>query len=135
MIIMCEPRWKISLLVALYFVGWCTTLLWVPLLSDYFGRGKLTKLGNFINLLLYTVLLANQNFNIMLVTIFLFGVMSSIRLTISVPYFMELLPREKRAMAFTLCCIFDVSIYLFGTLYFWKMSKKWVYLCGIGYIL
>ena len=111
-------------MVSIYFVGWCISILWVPLLSDYFGRRRFLKIGNFFNLVFYTILVASQSINITIVTIFFCGVMAAFRLTIGVPYLMELLPREKRNLAFTLVAIFDVSIYLFSTIYFWRISDR-----------
>ena len=131
----CEPQWKINLMVTIYFVGWCTTILWLPLISDYFGRRRFLKIGNFLNLIFYTVLLASKDVNITLAAIFFCGALAASRLTIGVPYLMELLPKERRNLAFTLCAMFDISIYLLSTVYFWKISNRWIYFVGIGYIL
>ena len=111
-------------MVSIYFVGWCISILWLPLLSDYFGRRRFLKIGNFLNLVFYTILVANQSVTITIVTIFFCGTMAAFRLTIGLPYLMELLPKEKRSLAFTLCAICDVSIYLFSTIYFWKISNR-----------
>ena len=36
--LMCEPSWKVSVLSSSFFLGWCSTLLWLPRISDIYGR-------------------------------------------------------------------------------------------------
>ena len=133
--LMCEPEWKVKMMVSSYFIGWCVTLLWLPLLSDGFGRKKFVSFGNLFNLLLYTIMLGITNINVMIGIIFCFGALASCRITIGIPYFMELLPKKNRQLAFTACAIVDVSVFLVGTIYFWKISTNWFTFCMIGYIL
>ena len=36
--LMCAPPWKVGLLGTVYFIGWASTLLWLPRFGDKFGR-------------------------------------------------------------------------------------------------
>ena len=39
--LVCEPDWKIALIGSAFFVGWVSTLLWIPSISDKRGRKKM----------------------------------------------------------------------------------------------
>ena len=133
--LMCEPEWKINLLITGYFLGWCATLLWVPFLSDQSGRKHFVAFSNIASLILFTVMLSCHNLNIMIGTMFCFGALASCRITIGIPYLMELVPKASRTVVFTVCAMVDVSIYLLGTIYFWIVNKHWFYFWIVGYIL
>ena len=36
--LMCAPSWKVGMLGTCFFVGWATTLLWLPRFGDVYGR-------------------------------------------------------------------------------------------------
>ena len=80
-------------------------------------------------------MLSISNLDAMIITMFCFGALASCRLTVGIPYMMELLPKADRAFAFTVCAMVDISVFLLGTIYFWKISKHWFYFCAIGYLL
>jgi len=54
---MCAKPWKVGFIGSAFFLGWVTTILWLPRLSDMYGRKKFFAAGMAANLLLYTMLL------------------------------------------------------------------------------
>ena len=50
----CVDDWKVGMIGAGFFIGWCCTLLWLPSFGDSGGRRKYFYLGQLIDLALYT---------------------------------------------------------------------------------
>ena len=72
--------WKVGMIGASLFIGWCVTLLWVPNIADKQGRRKLFWLGMVIDLLLYIGLLITSDLTVMIIIWFCFGMCCSIRI-------------------------------------------------------
>lgn len=68
--LMCEDSWKIGLLGSSMFIGWASTLLWLPSFGDRFGRRKPFIVAMSINLLLYGILMVTHSIDIMLISLF-----------------------------------------------------------------
>ena len=115
---MCRP-FETGLLGSAFFVGWCATLLWVPRLADRVGRRPVFKVGMVGDFLLYNMLMITQNIHVMLVTIFLFGLLCSIRLNVGYVYLVELMPKNRATFYGTLWNNFDCAIYPLAVIYFW----------------
>ena len=75
---------------ACLFLGWCTTLLWLPPLSDKHGRKWFVWAGQVIDLALYTGLMLTSNLIVMIFLWVGFGAMSTLRIQIAYIYLMEL---------------------------------------------
>ena len=54
---MCAPSWKQALLGTALFVGWASTLLWLPRFGDMYGRKWIFAAGMTLNLLMYTIMM------------------------------------------------------------------------------
>ena len=91
---MCEDSWKIGLLGSAMFIGWASTLLWLPSFGDKFGRRKPVALATFLNLILYSVLMITQSIDVMLLSLFLQGALTSIRINIGYLYLVEMMPKH-----------------------------------------
>ena len=115
---MCNPL-ETGLLGSAFFIGWCATLLWVPRLADRYGRSKVFKIGMIGDFICYNILMVTTNVNVMLLTIFVFGLLCSIRLNVGYVYMVELMPRNKATFYGTLWNNFDCAILPLATIYFW----------------
>ena len=62
------------------------------------------------------------------------GTMASLRVSVGYVYLMELLPNKAKTFITTIWCIQEAFISVFGTLYFWFVSKHWFYFGLIGWI-
>ena len=91
---MCAPSWKVGLLGTCLFVGWATTLLWLPSFGDKYGRKKLFAASMTINLLMYSVMMYTHSLDVMLFSIFVMGALCSIRVNIGFLYLMEMMPKH-----------------------------------------
>ena len=74
---MCEPSWKQGMVGTGYFLGWCSTVLWVPRLSDKYSRKWFFVAGLLADVLLYSSLLLCTSLDLMIVTTTLWGCMES----------------------------------------------------------
>ena len=133
--LVCEPSWKIAVAGSAFFVGWVSTLLWIPRLSDKSGRKKMQVTGMAVSSILYTAMLFANSLDMMIGILFCLGTMRTINLTMSYIYMIELMPKESQTTAGTLYVMIDASIFLFGTLYFWFVSSHYFYFILIGYAL
>lgn len=93
---MCAPSWKQALLGTALFVGWASTLLWLPRFGDMYGRKWIFAFGMTLNLLMYTIMMVTTDMNTMIISIFIQGALNSIRCNIGFMYFLELLPKYIR---------------------------------------
>ena len=90
----CEPKWRIGLLGSAFFFGWCLTLLWVPRLADIYGRKKLFVIGMIGDLVVFTIVMVSKSLNVMIVMIFCFGALTSIRKAVGFIYLMDMTPQK-----------------------------------------
>ena len=86
--------WKIGMIGASLFLGWCVTLLWLPTMADKNGRRKIFWLGMICDLLLYTGLLITDSLAVMICLYFVFGMVSSIRVQVGYVYLIEMMPKK-----------------------------------------
>ena len=116
------------------FIGWASTLLWLPAIADKKGRRMLYWIGMIIDLALFTGLLLTQELLVMIFIQFCNGAMSSIRVNVGYVYLMELMPKKAQTPVTSGRFTEEAFIYVLATLYFWKISKHWFYFVFIGYI-
>jgi len=131
--LMCKPDWVVSMLGTAFWIGFVSTMLWMPRISDVHGRKLIFAIGVNISALLYTVVVFSKNFYLTLFAIFLFGVTNTIRTIIGYVYMTELMPKKSQTIAVSVFWIIDGLIYLFVVIYFWKISDHCMYLISIGY--
>ena len=88
-----------------------------------------------IDLLLYTVMFFTHSVDVMICVIFGFGALSSIRVNVGYVYLMELVPTKNQALHGTIWNNSECLIYPLAVIYFWQISKNWIYFSVIGYVL
>ena len=131
---MCRPKWQAGSLGSAYFIGYVFTLLWLPRLADVYGRKKIFAYGMAVQSIFYTVLMFTNNFYVMLVTTFCFGLLASIRQVIGFVFFLELMPKNTQTTVACIFTIIDGLTYLVVSMYFWVISKHWFYIIFVAYI-
>ena len=130
---MCTDIWKPSLIASAFFIGWSSTLLWVPRLADIYGRRRIFAYGQVISAVLYTIIMLSDSLNVIIAVSFLSGMLNSVRVNIGYVFMIELMPKSSQAKITTTWNIFEGSIYVLATFYFWQVSKNWLYFVAIGY--
>ena len=133
--LMCAPTWKVGMLGTCLFVGWASTLLWVPSFGDKYGRKNIFAVSMSLNLIMYSVMMWTTSLDVMLISVFFQGALNSVRVNIGYLYLLEMMPKHLQTTVGSIWGMSDAAIYLLATLYFWKVSKEWFYFAMIGYFL
>lgn len=131
----CEPGWKIGLIGSMVFVGWVSTLVWLPRISDMYGRKWIFFGGMVADWVLFILIFVTKSLNWMIVVTTIFGMMTTIRVNIGFVYMMEMMPKRKQSFYASLYNTFEGTILLQGTIYFWFISKDWIYFTLFGFAL
>ena len=84
------------------FLGWVSTLPWVPRLADKYGRKKIYHLGMFLDLLILVAMFFNTNLNAMIGLGFIFGMVCTLRVNIGYVYMSEMMPKKYQTFCGTL---------------------------------
>lgn len=130
----CVDDWKVTMIGTSLFIGWCTTLLWLPGFADRYGRKRFFWVGMLIQLCLYTCLLLTHSLIVMIILFLCFGALSTVRIQVGYVYLMELMPRKMQAHVTSTWSVQEALIYVICTVYFWQISKHWIYYCLCGYV-
>ena len=131
--LMCAESWKVNFLGAAYLIGSAVTVLWIPRLSDKSGRKWFYGAGVMIDFALFSAIFLVDNLDIMIGIMFCFGATNVLRTQIGLVYMMEFNPKNLQIVIGSLWGISRAFIKSFSTIYFWKISKNWLYIIGVGY--
>lgn len=123
----CIDEWKQSMFGTWYFVGWITTLLWLPSFGDKYGRRNLVWIGISILTVCNVGMLLARSVTVMSCIVFVMGMTSSIRTNIGYVYMMELIPKDWLTPINVIWCNVGATGYIFASIYFWKISKHAFY--------
>ena len=131
----CAPKWKLGFVSSAYFIGWCLTLLWFPVIADKYGRRTILIGGAILDLAMYTGIMITTEINAMITLCFLEGLFASAAQTVGFICMMELLPITRQALIAGIYSCWDSCItYILATAYFKFISKDWFWLALIGYV-
>ena len=78
----------------MFFIGWASTLLWVPMLSDTRNRKKFFVSSMIVVFFVMTGMLMTSSLDLMLFYMFLLGAITSARINVGYIYLMELVPKQ-----------------------------------------
>ena len=84
------------MLGSLYYAGWCLTLLWMPKLSDTYGRAGLFRFAMVLHTILYIVIMFSRSFTLTLASVFVTGLFTSLRYGVGWPFLLEIIPSQSR---------------------------------------
>ena len=131
--LMCAESWKVNFLGTAFLIGNAFTVLWIPRLSDKSGRKWFYGVGVMIDFALFSAIFLVENLDIMIVIMFCFGATNVLRTQIGLVYMMEFNPKNLQIVIGALWGISRAFIKSFSTIYFWKISKNWLYIIAVGY--
>jgi len=132
--LICQDRAHIGLIGSVYFMGWTTTCLVVPPLSDQYGRKLIFLICISVTCLSYVWLMLTNNINVTISMMFLQGMITSGRLTVGYVYMQEFLTPKWRVVSGAAYNVIDGMTYLFMTIYFGWISKHYFWYCLIGFL-
>jgi MFS family permease len=75
--LLCQPGYKIGLIGSLYFAGWSSTILWLPLLADKVGRKWIFLICVALTTIAYGILLLSKSLSLTIAMMFVAGACNS----------------------------------------------------------
>ena len=90
----CTPSIYLSFICTSFFIGWVSTLLVLPPMSDKYGRKLFFQFGIFANVIVYYFVKETRSLRNLIIAQFFCGMLNSLRTTMGYVYLMELLPRH-----------------------------------------
>ena len=98
--------------------------MFIPRLADIYGRKMVIMCGNIVSMLAFGAIITAKNYNMLIVSILVFGMMSTARVQVSIVYVYELVIKKHWTPAITsMSLIFDGPAGLFAAIYFSYISN------------
>ncbi len=119
---------KIGLIGSSFFMGWVTTILWLPLLADKIGRRWIFFVCILMTAANITILLLSNKLKTTIAMMALAGASTAGRITIGYVFANEFLPPDWQVVFGTAFNFLDGSTGTFITLYFDFIGKKYIYI-------
>jgi MFS transporter, putative metabolite:H+ symporter len=124
----CVSKTRIGLIGSSMFMGWALSAVFLPRLSDIYGRKKIFIFSILLQSCAMSVMYFSHSLNLTTAMMFIFGMAAVGRTSISFLYLMELLPTNRQVLVGTILHVNNAAVGVFGCLYFWKISKNWLWL-------
>ena len=99
-------------------------MLWLPTLSDKYGRWIFYSSGVALDSMIYLMVSLLSNIDFAIVAIFVYGILTSIRMNIGFVYLMELVPRQNRTAVGTFWCLSGICLQLTISFYLHSLLKS-----------
>ncbi|CDW90392.1 UNKNOWN [Stylonychia lemnae] len=122
----CESPAKLGLLGSIYFVGWAIAAIFLPRLSDIFGRKYVYFISMLLHAIMYLGMIISRNLNLTIVLMGFFGFFSLGRTSVGYLYMQELTPTKQQTFIGTFLQIVNGSIASLIAIYFLYVSKHWL---------
>ena len=131
--LVCVSNTNIGLLGSMYFAGWSCSLLFVPLLSDKFGRKRIFIAAVAATVLCMVGTMLSHSLVLTDVLIFLVGVLSSGRIMVGYVYGSEFCPPKWQIVFGSVYHLMDGALLLPIAIYYDFISKhyRWLPIIGI----
>ena len=107
------------------FIGITLTTLWLPSLSDIYGRKLFYAATMGAGLAIHLGMFFTPSWTLMIVLSFIFGLITPLRLQVGYNYLIEFWPKRSQINAGMIYMVLDSSVFMITTLYFWKISINW----------
>ena len=75
----CTPGGYIGLIASSFFAGWIATLVFVPRISDLYGRYRFIQIGNVFQLIGYSLLFMTRSYTVLVIAMVTLGMCSTLR--------------------------------------------------------
>lgn len=124
----CTPKAEIGLIGSMQFIGWMVASFFIPRLADIYGRKYIVIGSIFLQLCSFIGLFLSRSAITTIVMMFFMGFAGAGRCSICFLYLLELLPQTKQTLTGTILQLNNGLIPIWMSIYFWTISKNWVYI-------
>jgi MFS family permease len=132
--LICRPGWQVGLLGSSIFAGWCSTLLWMPAISNRIGRKIMFTYALAANVVLFTVIMFTHSFIFMMTSMFFLGFFNSAKFGVGWPYLLELVPMSSRAKHSAAFGVLGASWGVIGAFFFVFLTRNAYVFAAFGYV-
>ena len=134
--LICSDPSYIGMFGMLYFTGYVIGSMFIPTLSDLYGRKKPYLITHVINQICVIIILVlpaiSEYYNVVIAMGFVIGVTAAGRWSLGFVYMTEFVPSSYHTFFGTINCTQRGILYLIFSLYFRYINKNWVYLQIFG---
>jgi MFS family permease len=109
----------VGLIGSSIYIGWTISSFILPRIADIIGRKPVFCLSMLIQTVAFIGLFFTKSIYLAYFIMFLFGVSSVGRTSISFLYLMEILPKAQQVLVGTILQLFSSLVSIIGCLYFW----------------
>jgi putative MFS transporter len=131
----CRPEWQIGFIGSSLFIGTVVTTIFLPALSDRLGRKFFFMAGTTSNFIVYTFLMINTNYWIQCALLFVAGLNSPNTYVIGFGFLQEFVGNKSKNIYAMVWSVSEGLIFVYTTIYYWKIDRHWFYILSVGYLL
>jgi putative MFS transporter len=91
----CVSKARVGLIGSSLFAGWALSAIFIPRLSDIYGRKRIFLFSMLLQICVFLPLYFSRNLTLTTILMFIFGIAAVGRCSISFLYLMELLPTKR----------------------------------------
>lgn len=126
--LLCMPKAYIGFFASCFFLGIIVAIYFVPRYSDEKGRLAVIIVSIFLQLFVQVGLIVSDNLYFAYFCMFCLGCTFPGKNIILYNYTMEIFDAQMRPKVVNLIAFAECSTIIWGTLYYQKLSKNWIYL-------
>lgn len=131
----CVDKWKIGLFGSMYYLGFLLGSVAFINVSDIYGRKLWARVSFIGHWATFLCIMWINSLNGRYFFIFLCGFIGSMRCSVSYTSGCEWLPKSKQIYSSMITQMINACVPLLLAVYFWKISKHWIYFYDFTLIL
>lgn len=117
------------------FAGWAFGATFLPRMADMYGRKRVYLCSMIGHFTFFSAIIISRNRIATTTLMFLLGMSSVGRATVGYLYMMELSPLKQQTIIGTLLQIFNTLVTIMACVYFYFISKQWVWFEVTGAVI
>ena len=131
----CASSTKMGMIGSTYFIGWITSLTFLPRISDIHGRKNILLWGQIIQALAFATILFASSYALLISAMFVLGMMATMRTQVAFLNMYENSQKDHYDIIVAVAFSFEGAIAMTCAIYFAFISKHWLYLVIFGFSL
>lgn len=110
----------------MYFAGWTASCLFVPRLSDIYGRKIPALISSVVSIPIYIGLILSRSITLSIILFFLLGLTCTGKASTAYVYLLEYIPKNRVTWVGSYMLFADGSTMIFSSIYFRYITNDWL---------